>query len=49
MKEKIRRRQNQTGHRPDNAAAASLYEKMGFHDTGEMIGGEIIRCYTFPA
>lgn len=35
------------GHRPDNAAAASLYEKMGFHETGEIIGGEIIRCYTF--
>jgi Acetyltransferases, including N-acetylases of ribosomal proteins len=35
------------GHRPDNAAAAALYEKTGFRVTGEMIGGEVIRCYSF--
>jgi len=35
------------GHRPDNAAAAALYTKAGFRETGEIIGGEVIRCYTF--
>jgi diamine N-acetyltransferase len=35
------------GHRPDNAAAAALYAKAGFRETGEIIGGEVIRCYTF--
>jgi len=35
------------GHRPDNAAAAALYEKAGFRETGEIIGGEVIRCHTF--
>ena len=35
------------GHRPENAAAAALYEKTGFRLTGEIIGGEVIRCHTF--
>lgn len=35
------------GHRPDYVAAAALYEKTGFRETGEMIGGEVIRCYAF--
>lgn len=35
------------GHRPENAAAAALYEKTGFHVTGEIIEGEIVRCYSF--
>jgi diamine N-acetyltransferase len=35
------------GHRPDNAAAAALYEKTGFRVTGESIGGEVIRCCSF--
>jgi len=47
MKEKYGADKIKLGHRPENAAAASLYEKMGFHDTGERIGGEIIRCYRF--
>ena len=35
------------GHRPENAAAAALYEKTGFRVTGEIIGGEVIRCHSF--
>jgi len=35
------------GHRPDNLAAAALYVKCGFRVTGETIGGEVIRCFTF--
>lgn len=32
------------GHRPNNEIASNLYESLGFTDTGERHGGEIIRC-----
>ena len=32
------------GHRKENLAASSLYESLGFRDTGERYDGEIIRC-----
>ncbi|OKP94749.1 GNAT family N-acetyltransferase [Paenibacillus sp. P32E] len=34
------------GHRANNVAAANLYEMMGFHINGEIIGDEIVRCYS---
>jgi diamine N-acetyltransferase len=34
------------GHNPQNTAAAHIYSKSGFQDTGRREGGEIIRCLT---